>query len=80
MEKVKTIIILIAASVIVAIVTGIALAQLAGAQTIGNQTIQTSQGITGNIYGSYPQQGYNPYGQQYASPYGFGMGMCGRFW
>jgi hypothetical protein len=80
MERTKIVITLIVASVLVAAFAGIAFAQFAGAQTAGNFASQTPQGTTGNVYAPYPQQGYYAYGQQYASPYGFRMGMCGRFW
>jgi hypothetical protein len=80
MERTRIVVILIVASVSVAAVAGIAFAQFAGSQSTGNFTNQTPQGTTGNAYAPYPQQGYYAYGQQYASPYGFRMGMCGRLW
>jgi hypothetical protein len=83
MGKAKAIVLLIALSLLVVAVAGIAYAQYFGAQTNGasNSINQTPQGSSGNGY-AYPQQGYYPYGQQYAYPYwyGRGMGMCGRFW
>ncbi len=80
MEKAKAIIILVIASIIVAVAAGIALTQIAGAQTIRNLPTQNPQGTASNVYGPYPQQGSYPYGQQFASPYGSRMGICGRLW
>jgi hypothetical protein len=79
----KIIISVIALSVIVALIAGIAFAQFAGAQANASRSVisQTSQGT----YGAYPnpQQGYYGSGQ-YGNTYGYGgrmgMGMCGRFW
>jgi hypothetical protein len=85
MINTKAIVLLIATSVLVAAVAGIAFAQYVGAQTSGTNTSQTQQpttGTTGTTY-SYPQQGNNPYGSTqngYTFGNGRGMGMCGRFW
>jgi hypothetical protein len=85
MNKTKTIVLLIAASVLVAALAGIAFAQYASAQANGNNSnpSQFPQGTTGTNYPS-PQQGYYPYGapSQNGYPYGYGrgMGMCARFW
>ena len=84
MEKIKVIVLLISASVLVAAVAGIAFAKYVGAQgNPANYSSQTSQGTTGSGY-RYPQQGYYPYSgaSQYGYPYGYGrgMGMCWRFW
>ncbi len=83
MVNTKVIISLIALSVVVALIAGIAFSQFAGAQANASRNVigQTPQGA----YGAYPnpQQGYYGSGQ-YGSPYGYGggmgMGMCGRFW
>ena len=83
MNNKKAIIVLIAVSVLIAVVAGIAIAQYVGAQTNGlNNTSQTPQGTNGasNVY---PHQRYYAYGStQNSYPNGFsrGMGMCGRFW
>jgi hypothetical protein len=79
MVNTKVVVLLIALSVVVALIAGIAFSQFASAQANTNGIGQTSQGP----YGAYPQQGYSGSGQ-YGSPYGYsggmGMGMCGRFW
>ena len=80
MNNKKAIILLIAASVLVAVVAGIAFAQYVGAQTNGPTQIPQGTAGTSNVN---PQQGYFPYGAtQNGYPYsnGRGMGMCGRFW
>ena len=78
MINTKAVVLLLAASVIVAAVVGIAFAQYASAQANSNGNVnQASQGTVG---GYYAQQGY-PYGSaQYGSSYGYGrgMGMCAR--
>jgi flagellar basal body-associated protein FliL len=83
MEKTKVIVLLIAVSLLLIAVAGIAYAQYTSAETTGanNSTSQSLQGTSGSSY-PYPQQGYYPYGSQYAYPYGYrmGMGMCGRYW
>ena len=76
MEKTKAVILLIAASVLVAVVAGIAFAQFAGAQAANNSTNQIPQGASGSYY-PYPQQGFYGSGQS-GYPYGHGMGMGGR--
>jgi hypothetical protein len=84
MQKTKTML-LIAASVLLVAVAGIAISQVVSAQNAGNTTNQTPQSTSINGYG-YPQQGTYPNGQQYGSQYGapngdrMGMGMCGRNW
>ena len=81
MVNTKVIVLLIALSVVVALIAGIAFSQFASAQGDANRNGvgQTSQGS----YGAYPQQGHYGSGQ-YGSHYGnggdMGMGMCGRFW
>jgi hypothetical protein len=80
MNNKKAIILLIAASVLITAVAGIAFAQYAGAQT--NGLTQIPQGTTG-VSSANPIQGYYPYGSTqngYSMGYGRGMGMCGRFW
>ena len=83
MVNTKIIISLIALSVVVALIAGIAFAQFSGAQAnaSSNVIVQTSQGS----YGTYPnpQQGYygsGQYGNTYGYGGGMGMGMCGRSW
>jgi hypothetical protein len=84
MVNIKVVVLLLATSVLVAVVAGIAFAQYASAQAGANGNFsQTPQG-TFVGYNQYPQQGY-PYGPtQYGSSYGYGrgmgMGMCGRTW
>ncbi len=79
MEKTKAIILLVVASVLVAVVAGIAFAQFAGAQTRNNSTNQILQGASGSYY-PYPQQGSYGSGQSvYPYGHGMGMGMCGRW-
>ncbi len=81
MVNTKVAVLLIALSVVVALIAGIAFFQSASAQANANRNGigQTSQGP----YSAYPQQGYYGSGQ-YGGPYGYGggmgMGMCGRFW
>jgi hypothetical protein len=84
MVNTKIIVMLIALSVVVALIAGIAVSQLASAQANATRSGigQTGQG---SINGAYPQQGYYAYGSgHYANGYGYGggmgMGMCGRFW
>jgi hypothetical protein len=83
MVNAKTIIGIIALSVVVALIAGIAFSQFASAQADAtrNGQFQTPQGTLD--YGQYPQKG--PYGSaQYGGPYGYGhgrgMGMCGHSW
>jgi hypothetical protein len=81
MINTKTVVLLIAASVLVAAVAGLAFAQYVSAQLNGtaNSTSQTPQGNTG-ASNANSQQGYSPYGQpQYWYYYGCGRGMCGYF-
>jgi hypothetical protein len=84
MINTKAIVLLIAASVLVAVVAGIAFTQYVGAQGSGTNTSQTQQpttGTTGTTY-PYPQQSYSPYVSSqngYTFGNGRGMGMCGRF-
>jgi hypothetical protein len=82
MQKTKAIVALIVASVLLVAIAGIAISQFVSAQTQSpnNDTTQIPQGPVSS-YGS-PQQGYYPNGQQYNSPYGYGlrMGMVARFW
>jgi uncharacterized protein with FMN-binding domain len=81
MVNTKVVVSLIALSVVVALIAGIAFSQFASAQANASRNVigQTQQ----CAYGTYPQQGYYGSGQ-YGSPYGYGggmgMGMCGRFW
>jgi len=85
MNKTKTIVLLITASVLVAALAGIAFAQYASAQTNGNNSNQSQfpQGTTGTNYPP-PQQRYYPNGSPtlngYPQGYGRGMGMCAPFW
>lgn len=80
MGSTKIVLLLIAASVLVAAVAGIAFAQFTGALTSGNSASQTLQGASGTSY-PYPQQGYYPYGSaQYGNPSRYGRGMCGCWW
>lgn len=84
MVNTKAIVLLIALSVIVALITGIAFSQFASAQANASRN-GLSQTPQGTINGAYPQQGYYPYAPgQYGNAYGYGggmgMGMCGRFW
>jgi hypothetical protein len=84
MAKTKSIVLLIAASVLIATLAGIAFAQYVGAQTSrdNENTTQIPQITSGSNY-PYAQQGNYPYGStQYAYPYEYrmGMGMCGRYW
>jgi hypothetical protein len=82
-EKTKAIGLMIAASVLLVAVAGIAYSQVVSAQNLGatNAPTQSQQGISTTSV-PYPQQGYYPYGPQYGSPSGhrMGMGMCARFW
>ncbi len=75
MVNTKAIVLLVAATVIVAAMVGIAFAQT------NNATTQTPQGV--NPY-AYPQQGNYPYGSPqgtnpycYGNGYGRGCGCCG---
>ena len=80
MNNKKAIILLIAASILVAAIAGIAFAQYVGAQTNGPTSKSQTQQGTNN---AYPNQGYYPYGSTqngYTYGYGRSMGMCGRFW
>ncbi len=85
MVNTKIIISIIALSVVVALVVGIAFSQFASAQANASRygSSQTQQGTLGG-YGQYPQQGYSYGSGQYGNGYGYGggmgMGMCGRFW
>lgn len=85
MINTKVVVLLIALSVVVALIAGIAFSQFASAQANANRNVigQTSQGA----YGAYPNPQQGTYGSgQYGSPNGYGygggmgMGMCGRFW
>jgi hypothetical protein len=83
MVNTKIIMSVIALSVLVALIAGIAFAQFAGAQANASRNVigQTSPGT----YGAYsnPQQGYygsGQYGNAYGYGGGMGMGMCGHFW
>jgi hypothetical protein len=82
MVNTKAVVLLIALSVVVVLIVGIAFFQFASAQanSIRNVVGQTMQGS----YGAYPQQGCpnvsGEYGNQYGHSGGMGMGMCGRFW
>ncbi len=81
MVNTKAVMLLIVASVLVAVVAGIAFAQFAGAQTANNYNSQIPQGASGSYY-PYPQQGNYPSGSGRSGyPYGYdmGMGMCGRW-
>ncbi len=83
MVNTKAIVLLIALSIVVALIAEIAFSQFASAQSNASRNVigQTLQGTYGAY--PYPQQGYYGSGQ-YGSPYGYGggmgMGMCGRFW
>ncbi|MCL4429931.1 MAG: hypothetical protein M1167_04175 [Chloroflexi bacterium] len=86
MVNTKVVVLLIALSVVIAAIAGIAFTQYASAQA------NASRGVAGQLpqggYNGYyqaPQQGYYPnggaqYGNSYGYGYGMGMGMCGRFW
>ncbi len=82
MVNTKAVVLLIAASVVIAAMVGIAFAQTNNAT---NSTVQTPQGT--NTY-PYPQQGYYPNGSpQGAYPYCYGngygrggSGCCGCGW
>jgi hypothetical protein len=69
----KAAVLLIIASLLVAVGAGIAVAQFAGAQTYASR---------GTVAQS-PDQGYSSYGGSqfgsYGGGHGMGMGMCGRF-
>jgi hypothetical protein len=83
MISTKTIVLLLALSVVVALIAGIAFSQFASAQANANRNgiSQNPQGTYG-VY-PYPQQGYygsGQYGGSYGYSGGMGMGMCGRFW
>jgi hypothetical protein len=84
MNKTKAIVLLIAASVLIAAMAGIAFAQYANAQTNGNNSANQIPLGTTNINSPSPQQGYYSYSAptQNGYPYGYrmGMGMCGRYW
>jgi len=84
MFNTKAFVLLIAASVLVAVVAGKAFAQHASAQSNASGNLsQTTQGTVGGYY-QYPQQGYAYGSAQYGGSYGYGrvmgMGMCGRTW
>ncbi len=87
MVNAKAVVLLIALSVVVAAIAGIAFAQYASAQADATRGLagQLPQGGY-NGYSQVPQQGYYLYrGAQYGNSYGYGsggmgMGMCGRFW
>jgi hypothetical protein len=78
----KAAVLLIATSVLVAAVAGIAFAQYVTTQTNGNSTSQIPQGTTNTGSNTYqvPQQGYYPYAPAqsgYPYGYGYGAGRCG---
>ena len=82
MTKTKTILFLIATSLLITAAIDVAYAQYVNAQSTGanNYTSQTPQGYNGN-YGHLPPNygnSYSPYPQQGFYPYG--MGMHGRCW
>lgn len=81
MVNTKVVVLLIALSVVVALISGIAFSQFASAQANANRN---GIGQTSQVpYGSYPQQGYygsGQYGGHYGYGGGMGMGMCGRSW
>lgn len=86
MTKTKTILFLIAASLVIMASVGVTYAQYVNAQNQNSTYSQTpTQGYTGN-YGYLPPyngNGYSQYPQQGAYPYGMGMGMgmmYGRGW
>lgn len=69
----KAAVLLIIASMLVAVVAGVAFTQFVNAQASANRAIVAQS----------PQQGYSPYGgSQFGGSYGggHGMGMCSRFW
>ena len=83
MTKTKTILFLIAASLVIMAAVGVTYAQYVNTQ---NQNIysQTPQGYTGN-YGYLPPNNANVYSQipqqgAYPNRMGIGMGMFGRGW
>jgi hypothetical protein len=89
MQKTKTILAVIAASVVVAALIGVAYAQFVNAQTQNSTYTQTPpQGYSGNT--GYSPPNYNngtygypcyPYGAQAPNQQQYGrMGMCGRYW
>jgi hypothetical protein len=78
MVNTKAIVLLIAASIVVAAMVGIAFAQTNNAN---NNATKTTQG-TGNY--PHPQQGYSPYGSpqgtySYRYGNGYGRGGCGCY-
>ncbi len=86
MVNIKVVVLILALSVVVAAIAGIAFAQFANAQANATRGVvgQLPQGGYSGYYQA-PQQGYYPYGNtqygnQYGYGYGMGMGMCGRFW
>jgi hypothetical protein len=83
MINAKVIVLLLAFSVVVALIAGIAFSQFASAQANAARNVigQTQQGSSGAY--PAPQQGYygsGQYGSSYGYSGGMGMGMCGRFW
>ena len=85
MTKTKTILFLLAASLVIMAALGVTYAQYVNAQTTGtnNYTSQTpAQGYNNGNYGYCPPNHVNGYPQQGSYPYrmGMGMGMYGRDW
>ena len=86
MVNTKVSVLLIIASVLLAVIVGIAFAEYASAQANASQGAVTQYPQAGyNGYYQSPQQGNYPYsGNQYGGSYGngrgMGMGMCGRYW
>jgi hypothetical protein len=85
MTKTKTILFLIAASLVIMAAVGVTYAQYVNTQNQTGAYSQTTQGYTGN-YGYLPpnnSNGYSQYPHQAPYPYRMGMGMgmmYGRNW
>lgn len=83
MTKTKTILFLIAASLVIMAAVGVTYAQYVNTQNQTGTYSQTPQGYTGNYGQLAPNSGYSQVPQQGAYPYrtGMGMGMMGgRYW
>jgi hypothetical protein len=81
MTKTKTILFLLAASLVIMAAVGVTYAQYVNTQNQNSIYSQTPQGYTGNYGYLPPNNGYSQYPQQGAYPYRMGMGMMyGRDW
>ncbi len=84
MTKTKTILFLIAASLVIMAAVGVAYAQYINTQNQNSFYSQTPQGYSSNYGYLPPNNGYSQYPQQGAYHYrmgmGMGMGMYGRYW